>query len=333
MLRETAGLKAAAALVAAHFCVACVSFPDAPASMARASFEENRIVTSDGASLGVRVTPATNERAIIIAVHGMNDYSNAFTQAAAYWALNGITTYAYDQRGFGDSDLFGRWPGAPTLIRDLNETIAAVHAKSPDVPVVLVGHSMGAGVILAAMAQDVLDVDGVVLAAPGIWGGEQMPLLYRVTLNIAASFTPGKTLTGERTERRSTDNIEILREMFADPRVIKETRMDAILGVVRIMGDAWRASEQAGGKILFVYGEKDEIIPVDAMLDAAHRLCGDMTVLAYPDGWHLLFRDLQAETVWRDVARWVLSTVQQDNPQAPARGAGPADVYCAAPDM
>lgn len=318
--------------IAALFCVACVSFPDAPAAAAPARVVENRIITSDGASLGLRITPAPHERAIIIAVHGMNDYSNAFAQAAAYWASNDITTYAYDQRGFGESDQFGRWPGAPTLIRDLNETIAAVHDISPDTPVILVGHSMGAGVVMAAMAKGVLDVDGVVLAAPGIWGGEKMPLPYRMTLNIAASFTPGKTLTGERTERRSTDNIEILRAMFTDPLVIKATRMDAILGVVRIMGEAWRASAHAGGKILFLYGENDEIIPVSAMADAAKRLCGEVTVVAYPDGWHLLFRDLQAETVWRDVARWVLSAAQRDDPQVPARGAGPADVYCTAPD-
>ncbi|MCA8889080.1 MAG: alpha/beta hydrolase, partial [Parvularculaceae bacterium] len=168
--------------------------------------------------------------------------------------------------------------------------------------------------------------------APGLWGGEKMPLVYRMSLNIAASFTPGKTLTGERTERRSTDNIEILREMFADPLVIKATRMDAILGVVRIMGEAWRASDRSGGKILFLYGEKDEIIPVSAMADAAQRLCGEVTVVAYPDGWHLLFRDLQAETVWRDVAEWALSAAQRDDPQVQARGAGPADVYCTAPD-
>ncbi|MCA8889195.1 MAG: alpha/beta fold hydrolase, partial [Parvularculaceae bacterium] len=171
MTRPNTGWMLAASLFAVLFCVACVSFPDAPASMAPARVDASRIITSDGASLGLRVTPAPHERAIIIAVHGMNDYSNAFAQAAAYWASNGITTYAYDQRGFGDSDQFGRWPGAPTLIRDLNETIKAVHAKSPDTPVILVGHSMGAGVVMAAMAQDALDVDGVVLAAPGLWGG------------------------------------------------------------------------------------------------------------------------------------------------------------------
>jgi len=34
------------------------------------------------------------------------------------------------------------------------------------------------------------------------------------------------------------------------------------------------------------------------------RLTGPRRVIEYQEGWHLLFRDLQAERVWRDVADW-----------------------------
>ena len=35
------------------------------------------------------------------------------------------------------------------------------------------------------------------------------------------------------------------------------------------------------------------------------RLSGDVTFRRYPEGWHMLFRDLQARTVWGDVAEWI----------------------------
>ena len=41
------------------------------------------------------------------------------------------------------------------------------------------------------------------------------------------------------------------------------------------------------------------------MEKSAMRLSGDVTYRRYPKGWHMLFRDLQAETVWRDVAAWI----------------------------
>src|SRR3546814_4280788 len=50
-----------------------------------------------------------NARAVILGLHGFNDYSNAFSEPAAYWATQGIITYAYDQRGFGGAPFHGRW--------------------------------------------------------------------------------------------------------------------------------------------------------------------------------------------------------------------------------
>jgi len=41
------------------------------------------------------------------------------------------------------------------------------------------------------------------------------------------------------------------------------------------------------------------------MEKTAMRLSGDVTFRRYPEGWHLLFRDLQARAVWRDVADWI----------------------------
>lgn len=287
---------------------ACVSFPDAPAPVAPPVMAANVVQSVDGALLGLQQWPAEQPRAVIIAVHGMNDYSNNFALPGAWWAKNaGITTYAYDQRGFGRSPGFGYWTGHETMMADLRAVVAAARAANPGLPVYVLGHSMGAAVAIAADAEEPLDAEGLILAAPGVWGGSALPIPYRLTLNMAATIAPGKTLTGERAGRQATDNIEVLRQMYRDPLVIKETRMDAILGVVRVMGKAYGAAEEVEGDILFLIGEKDEIIPLKAMEKTAGRLDGEIDVRRYPDGWHLLFRDLQAETVWRDVADWVMT--------------------------
>ncbi len=284
----------------------CVTFPPPPAITGEAEFENDVLVSVDGAHLGFDVWRAETPRAVIIAVHGMNDYANAFSMAGKWWAENAdITTYAYDQRGFGRSPGFGRWPGEGAMKADLRAAVAAAHEKHPDIPVFVLGHSMGAAVVMVTAAEAPLDADGLILASPGVWGGRQMSPFYRFTLNLAARVTPGKTLTGKRTHRQSTDNIPVLRAMLDDPHVIKPTRMDAILGVVRLMGEAYEDAENVSGDILFIYGQRDEIIPLEAMQATQRRIKGEVDARAYPDGWHLLFRDLKAEVVWRDVADWV----------------------------
>lgn len=291
---------------AALLLTACVSFPDAPPASVTPSLEEDALISIDGARLGLHRWEAENPRAIIIALHGMNDYSHAFAGPAAWWAeQNQITTYAIDQRGFGRSPDFGFWAGEETMIADLRASVAAARGAHPGLPVYVLGHSMGAGVVMAAEAQAPLGADGLILAAPGVWGGSALPVPYRIAANVAATFAPGKTLTGERAERQATDNIEILREMWADPLMIKETRLDAIVGVTSVMGSAYESADEIDASVLFLMGEKDEIIPLKVQEKTAMRLSGDVTFRRYPEGWHLLFRDLQAEKVWRDVADWI----------------------------
>jgi len=67
--------------------------------------EDGVLVARDGARLPLRQWDAEGgaPKAVIIALHGMSDYSNAFDTPAKSWAKRGIATLAIDQRGFGRS--------------------------------------------------------------------------------------------------------------------------------------------------------------------------------------------------------------------------------------
>lgn len=308
---------------------ACTSFPDPPEPTTAPRIEDGRLIAADGAALGLEIWRPDAPKAVVVAVHGMNDYAHSFRIVGEAFVKEEIAVYAYDQRGFGRSPDFGRWPGASVMTADLRAAIAAVRVAEPGLPLVVVGHSMGAAVVLAAMKEGPLDSDGAILAAPGVWGSSQMPALYRVSLNAAALLAPGKTLTGERAGRQATDNIPLIREMINDPLVIKETRIDAVRGVVRLMGRGWDASNEVGGRILVLTGEKDEIVPVKTQQRMARRLCGDVTTLLYPASWHMIFSDLGAAPVWRDAAAFVVETAKTAT-AGPAVKTGPAASNCSA---
>lgn len=306
-------------LAAALLAQGCVSFPEAPAARAAPALTEKAFIAPDGAPLGLTVWRAAEPVAIVAAVHGMNDYAGAFSLAAPEWAARGITTYAYDQRGFGRSPDQGRWPGSAALKQDLRAFVAALRRNHPSTPLFVIGHSMGAAVVMAAHRDEALAADGLILAAPGVWGGAQMPLLYRATLNLAASATPGKKLTGESAGRQASDNIEFLRAMFKDPNVVKETRLDAVLGVVRMMGEGWDASDEISGDFLVVYGVKDDIIPVKKMKKAAARLSGEIDAREYPDAWHLILADEARAAPVGDIADWIKERADRE-PSLQAKG-------------
>lgn len=291
----------------------CANADHEPAQNLTPLLSGETLTSFDGQQLAIKTWQADDPHAVIIALHGMNDYSHAFDMAGHWWANNGITVYALDQRGFGslqsgEIGVVEEWPGVSALTNDLHALVEAVQGKHPAQPLYVLGHSMGGAVAMAANAKKPLDIDGMILAAPAIWGGARMPFFYRVSLSLASSFAPGKTLTGQRAKRQSTDNIPILRGMQKDPLVIKATPLRSIEGMVKLMGVANKQSKNQSGDILYIYGCRDEIIPINALARVHDVLVSsdvNVTGKAYTQGWHLLFRDLQAQTVWADISHWI----------------------------
>jgi alpha-beta hydrolase superfamily lysophospholipase len=88
--------------------------------------------------------------------------------------------------------------------------------------------------------------------------------------------------------------------------VIKETRADALWGLTDLMDRGLVAAAGIRQPVLLLYGDKDEIIPRRAVERMVAALAAPKRIALYPDGWHMLFRDLQREVVWRDVLAWMI---------------------------
>jgi acylglycerol lipase len=264
-------------------------------------------VMADGYRLPVSVWETTESpEAMILALHGFNDYQNAFSGPARFFAANRIMTYAYDQRGFGETAQRGLWPGNDVLEADAAAMANLLCDRHPDLPLFLLGESMG-GAVLINMQREAPCIKGMVLVGPAVWGWQTMPFWQRYALRFAAHIAPGKTLTGEGLEITASDNVEMLRALWRDPLVIKATRIDSIYGLTNLMESALLSSSQLTTPALILYGEKDEIIPHDPTCMMLSRLPDTATIrfILYPDGYHMLMRDLQADVVLLDTLAWI----------------------------
>src|SRR3569623_2202708 len=127
-----------------------------PLGFRGARIEASDIVSFDGAKLGLSEWDAVtgDPWAVVVGVHGMNDYAHAFHMAAPWWAEQGVTTIAYDQRGFGRAPDRGIWAGDELMMEDLRTVTALVRAKYPLALVVVAGESLGGAVAAEAFASD-----------------------------------------------------------------------------------------------------------------------------------------------------------------------------------
>ena len=272
----------------------------------RPALSAERYLTADGLKLKVKQHAAGEPRAVIVALHGFNDYRAAFDEAGEWWSDNNITVYAYDQRSFGSAPMRGIWPGDERLIADARAVVALVRDRHPGLPVYLLGVSMGGAVALAAAAgEPPVAADGIILVAPAVWGWSNLNPVYRGALWLAAHTVPGNKMTGQGLGIVASDNLAMLRALGSDPLVIKETRTDAVYGLVGLMERAYRAAGHVKLPSLLLYGARDELIPKGPVDRVAAQLPPPRRVAIYADGYHMLLRDLQAEIVWRDIAAWV----------------------------
>jgi acylglycerol lipase len=263
--------------------------------------------TADGYVLPVdRALPYGAPDAVLLALHGFNDYAAAFKESGPKWAAKGIAVYAYDQRGFGRTAGRGLWHGAEALTSDLAAAVDLLRARYPEVPITVLGESMGAAVVIAGLTDPTLPTpkaDRYILSAPAVWGRAVMPWWQRWPLAVFSHTLPWLEVA-PRIRRRPSDNIEMLRALSRDPWMIRRTRIDSIHGLVGLMDLAHAGIPDLGENTLLLYGANEDILPEAAWRGAVSRLApgAGWRLAIYDTGYHMLTRDLNADIVIDDIA-------------------------------
>lgn len=159
----------------------------------RASFEELEIRTTDGVALRGLVDDPPDDvpfRGTAVLAHAMFARKTEWGRrdraglAQAISAL-GWRTVAFDFRGHGDSTA-SKEHGYDELVRvDLPAVVECAQARGEARPVIVVGHSLGAHVALAAQASGRITADGILSIAGNVWMKELEPSPARWAAKVA----------------------------------------------------------------------------------------------------------------------------------------------------
>jgi alpha-beta hydrolase superfamily lysophospholipase len=265
---------------------------------------------TDGSRLPYRAwMPDETPRAVVLALHGMNDSRDAWEYPGPDFARAGIAVFSPDQRGFGTTPDRGLWAGGHEMADDARQMAGLLRARYPHTRLILMGESMGAAVLMVLAAeQNPPPVDGYVLIAPAVWGRAEMNVFLRAALWLVSNTLPTVTVTGGGglVHVSASDNYEAIRRLSDDPLTIHSTRWDTIRGLVNLMDSALAAAPRFHGPALFLYGGHDELIPRKATAATWRALPPGVREAFYPAGYHLLMRDHERITPIEDTIAWIL---------------------------
>ena len=270
------------------------------------TLKPNALVTGDGVRLPISSwRPAGPASAVVLGLHGYGDYRKAFELAGCWLAARGIAVYAYDQRGFGETDGRGYWPGADTLIDDCADAVRVLHEAHPRLPLAVLGESMGGSVALAGIrGGEVAGVDRLILAAPGVRGGVPLRQLHDLALRLASLALPWLAVELRRGGRPWLDPEESQR-LADDPLILRHLSVGTYDGLIELANRATADGESELPPTLLLFGELDATIPRVAIADLATRLGDRCTLRAYPERHHLLLHEADAEEVFADCLSWL----------------------------
>jgi len=283
--------------------------PTQPPTIADGAF-----VAADGYRLPMDRSGPEEPRAVILALHGFTDHRGAFDRLGEAIAADGIAVYSYDQRGFGETRSRGIWAGQAAYVADAREVWHLLARRYAERPVYLLGESMGGAVgLLATTGPDAIEPPGLILSAPAVWGRSVMPWYQRLALWLGEHTVPGLSFSPTSARRiadaQPTDDPEVIAELRADEHMLRDVRTDMLVGMSDLMDSALATSPRMGEPALLLYGLEDEIVPPEATCNMLRRIeradAAQPTVAIYPDGYHLLTRDLQAADTIADIRAFV----------------------------
>lgn len=266
---------------------------------------EAMISSFDGTKLYLKKEIPENARAIGVIVHGLCEHQGRYSHMAEKFHQAGIGTYRYDHRGHGRSEgertYFGDFH---ELLEDARVVIDRALLENPDLPVFLIGHSMGGlTVSLYGAAYPNQRIRGIVVS-----GG-----LTHDT-NRLVSRVPGGQDPHIKLPNSMGDKVCSVTEVGKAYKKDPYNAQTFTIGLCYALqeGIAW-LSENAGEfryPVLMMHGEKDVLVNVKDTRELFRKVSSaDKQMKIYGGLFHEIFFEGCKEEVIGDVLRWMAGRI------------------------
>ena len=272
---------------------------DPSAHLLSGSFE-----ASDGAAVPYRLWPGSNPRALILFLHGAFDYSGAFDEIGPKLTHAGFAALAFDQRGFGATRSRRHWCGIKRMVLDTSDAARFLRARFENLPLFIIGESMGADVAIQTAAAGIAEIDGLVLAAPGAVTDAVRRLLWGSIIRLLWYFAPKSEVNIERISGGEFTAAAAIR-LLGDPLVLRSVRPAMASGLFDLAVSTVPAARAVKLPTLTMIGSKEDVLYTKCIARLHKALGGQKSWHTFEDGPHLLLHGRRADEVLAKTIGWI----------------------------
>jgi alpha-beta hydrolase superfamily lysophospholipase len=282
--------------------------------MARYNFTQGTFSGKGNVQIAYRGWAADKPKGVVVVVHGLGEHSGRYTHLTDALSGKKISIFALDNRGHGNSQgERGHIDSFLDFIFDLKIFINMVREAHPDLPIILLGHSMGGAIACRYALTYQNDIKGLVLSAPGIILINREPVIKRAFGKTLATLSP-KTII--------SNGIDAQTMISHDAEQVKLYKEDPLVHS-HISLRLWTEMEKNGAycmeraydlriPLLAIHGSDDPIVSLkgsEVVVDRA--LTDDKKLAVFPGLLHETMNESPRDRakVLSLVASWIVSHI------------------------
>jgi len=276
-------------------------------------FSEDRIEKlncSDSVLRDIHIWEPEAPKAVFLCIHGLMDHGGNYMNLGLGLKAHGFATVAYDQRGH-DRKRKAHISRFSEFLDDLDLMLTWVKDHYPEIPIFIVGHSMG-GLILTHYVikrhqSDPL-VKGFILSSPGYANSLKTPGIVIAMGKLLSVLAPRVAVPIEDLRPHVTHDQKEYERMREDERDgIQATKASARLAAEFLKAQDWIPEhiEQWKQPLLTIVSGDDKLIDTGvtrALLSRVEK--GLVTEAYYPDNYHENFNEVNRDEVFARIVEW-----------------------------
>lgn len=250
--------------------------------------------------------PEAPERLVVLA-HGYAEHSGRYEAVGSWLAARGCAVHAFDHQGHGRSDgPRGHVSRMADFFDDLDAFERLCRAEHPELPVFVLGHSMG-GLIVAAWAEERRpQVTGLILSGAALVAGEVPPTWQVALLQVLRRVLPRLRMPRPIATEALSRDPEVGRRYQEDPLVFQFMTLSLAGALYGAGAGTLAGAGEVGVPTLVLHGGDDPIVLAEGsrrFFEGLRSSGSDLRI--YPGLRHEIFNEPEAEAVLADALDWM----------------------------
>jgi alpha-beta hydrolase superfamily lysophospholipase len=277
---------------------------------------------SDGDNLAVQDWPLPDgvaPRGSVLLVHGLGEHAGRHERLARVLNQWGFAVRGYDQYGHGQSGgPRGSLPQVHRLLDDLADLVETTRNRSPDLPLILLGHSLGGLVAAGFVARGIIPVDGLVLSSPLL--APRLNPVRKLLLSVVPRVAPQLVVSNGVDPQFLSHDPGVVKAYRSDPLV-----HDRISGrLARFIAEEVEVVRSAAPRwlvpTLLLYAGNDRLVdPHGSGRFAAAAPPGAVNAHRFDGYYHEIFNEPRAQPVFTRLRQWLDARFATPARSAPQR--------------